>query len=213
MRYKAEIIILISLMFSITLNAKEIRIGVIDEFESIPNVKLCKPMTKLVEYGRDHGNEIVSLIESKSRVNRCYILIHAMSNGKDKTTEALKLMNEEQIDILNLSLSGWGEDEEEKTQINKIKSKKTLIVVSSGNEGFNLDSFCRIFPACYGNQLIVVGSTNTKGNHGKVVDLYYDGRYKVKDGYKVGTSYSTARITGIITNKVDKFKELIYGKD
>lgn len=209
MLYKAEIIILISLMFGTTLNAKEVRIGVIDEFESTPKVKLCKPMIKLLDYGRSHGNEIVEEIEKKSKIEHCYILIHAMSYKSDKTTEALRLMNEEQIDILNLSLSGWGSNESEKQEIDKLVSKKTLIVVSSGNEGFNLDSFCRIFPACYGNQLIVVGSKNTKGNTGKVVDLYYDGKYK----QKVGTSYSTARITGIISNKVNKFKDLVYGKD
>jgi len=160
-----------------------------------------------------HGTNISGIIH-KNNIDRDYcqvILKYTTGIGYEKalenTIEAFRLAIEEKVDIINYSSVGDQPNPEEKKMVLKVLDAGIILVVASGNQGYNLDMGCSAYPACYDERIIVVGrDPKYYGNFGSIVDYYINGTNQTGFGVTMsGTSQSTAVMTGkLITEKARK---------
>lgn len=203
------------------------------------SVKLCSEtqmyntsFSESLQDVKGHGTAVLRYVESKinPNINHCYVLVKMFhDNSKssiDKQVDldytnivkALEILKKNKVDIVNLSYGGFTQVSREKKLIKELLDSKIVIVTVAGNDITNLDNRCNYYPACYDKRIIVVGDKNdTASNYGKIVDLQYNGSGIVcpldRECYPSwGTSYSAARITGIMINKFEKFTNLINKK-
>lgn len=125
-------------------------------------------------------------------------------------------------DIINISSSGIYFYPLEFEALKKARDKGIIIVVSSGNMGKDNDQLSS-YPCNYELENIVcVGSTNNRSeiskysNIGKNVDIYTLGEQIIalnnmnQYEYLDGTSYSTAKITAILSSLINIFPDKDY---
>ena len=172
-----------------------------------------------------HGTRVVGLIEKYARdADYCITMLKYSTLHYDPMYAYINALKEAVVrkpDIVNLSLTGEGFNEEERQLI--CNNPKITFVVSSGNESLNLDQKSR-YPAAYDcSNIKVVGSNTVTGevskfsNKGHKVQYYEDGEnilapdlhgeYKISDG----TSFATAIHTGKLV--YEKYIEELRSSD
>jgi hypothetical protein len=200
---------LLFLLFPLILQAKQIRVGVIDTGHDVKNKShLCsgdhKDFTNTnMQDTLNHGWQINRLIIHNAGKDSdfCLIIMKSFdsSTKMNYTTEALKYTYKKlNVDILNLSFSGIEPDENEKYYIKKLLDKGVVIIAAAGNQNIKLNyDDCRAFPACVDPRIIVAGCLDSFGkkckssNYGNYIDIWQ------KVIYPGGaTSHSCAITTG-----------------
>jgi len=209
-------IALLLIFFPINAFCKQLKVAVVDTGfnfnDSRLNSKLCHDghanfTNESMNDINGHGTAIISLIEQYAKnSNYCIIILKYYSN-KDTPNlnayrellslhEAVKL----KVDIVNLSGGGYNEfpDEEEIIE----ESSNITYIVSTGNDGKNIDKY-HFYPASYQySNIISVGSFDFKKSNRSNKAVYESGEdVKVllpnnKIGHLTGTSLSTAIHTG-----------------
>lgn len=195
-----------------------VRIGIVDSGFKVTDEPLCENKGIFYAIKGDnykHGTNVMRLIKSEIHkdISYCFVLIKAIETingiGFHNIGKGLEYALNEKVDILNLSFVGYQKDADETKYIQKLIENKVIIVNSIGNDKKRIDKDnCTAYPACLDDRIIAVGSKNPASNYGSRVDILFDGKY---NGQK-GTSFSAARVTGLLANVVEKTRELIYEK-
>lgn len=132
-----------------------------------------------------HGTNVIGII-SKAKSNFCIISYKIFSKKTDNFMipyyHALFNSFLEDVDIVNLSLSGFQADVLEFYLIEKLLKKGVTVIVAAGNNSKELVPNCNIFPACYKyhfqkfkNFIVVAASDLPKSNYGTIT-VYEKGR-------------------------------------
>lgn len=211
--------LLIIMFCCIQLNAKTIRIAVIDtglqskyinKAHLCPNKSTSFTNTKVFTDKNGHGTNVVGLINKNIRnKDYCIIIIKYYNEYNPELNiknfiKALKYTLTIKPDILNLSLGGTGVIPQEKKLIYKLLDKGIIINAAAGNTQTNLNKSCSFYPACYDKRINVVSSRDfIEANRGKIVDVYINGKNKEAFGITLtGTSQATAIYTGLIVGNI-----------
>jgi len=213
---KLLLVLLLLLLVATQVQAKTIKIAVIDTGYNGPLKHLCSTghfdfTTQKNRVGEDligHGTKIVAAIEANAK-NSDYCLLIYKVFGTNPATPAIVLAIDyalkEKADVLNLSFEGPLPYQYEAKVISKALSRNVKVFVAAGNKNKNLNVNCNVFPACYPLKgLEVIGSLPiagvSKGNYGAIV--------KHKENFCFdsicGTSISTAIATGKFVNNKGK---------
>lgn len=222
-------------LFSIILHAKpkQIRIAIIDTGIDLSTMEnkpiICE--NGLLDFtgigihdSNGHGSNITDIIIGNlSNVDYCvYILkYHVSGNPYSSLKNLFKIYhwlldNANNIDIVNFSGGGVGEDLREHLLVNKIiKKGQMLWIVAAGNEHMNLDKKCDYYPACIKNdKIIVIGNKcdnelHYSSNYGNRVNHYLCGVHVVGGGrVMTGTSQSTALFTNRLIKSLAKRRKM-----
>lgn len=204
--------LILLILMNLDVYAKPIKIGVIDtgfSYSNKHNIKFCKNEhfdatgTSLNDIN-GHGTNIIGLISNNiSNFNYCIVIIKFFNNNGGNSLSALikslRYALSIKVNILNLSLGGYGFSQEEKTLISKILDSGTSVVAAAGNDRVNLDVKCSYYPACYDKRIHVIGNTSLNSNYGTIVDFKIDGNKKQSLGITLsGSSQSTAIFTNFL---------------
>lgn len=209
---------------SATVNAKQLRVAVIDTGVDLLAIdKLCKDgHQSFIDYSPlidtdGHGTHVAGLIQANSGEDSNYCIVSLKYYKPDvhykKIIKATKLAFEEaiklKVDVINMSGGGPSSDEDERKVVLKALDAGITIIAAAGNEATNLDKSCDYFPACYDSRIIVVGNLREDGsrsplsNYGKYVKRWEVGTNVLSTlpgydnhGYKTGTSQAAAIVTG-----------------
>jgi subtilisin family serine protease len=123
-----------------------------------------------------HGTNVIGLIAKNIDTKKYCIISIKWYDTKFKITlnvlvtrirAAIKLAEQQQPFLINLSSSGSNYDSIEQMVINRLSFKGVKIVVSAGNDGADLSKGCSVYPACYNANKInfyVVGSVDRYNN-------------------------------------------------
>lgn len=125
------------------------------------------------------------------------------------TSDAIKAIQYAEAMGVSIVNCSWGGEEYNKVLEKVMRKSRILFVCSSGNDGTDLDQ-TPIYPICFHmNNIIGVGSMNSKGsiesysNYGKEVDLVAPGSYILSTypgneyAFGSGTSFAAPFVTGI----------------
>jgi subtilisin family serine protease len=184
-----NLILVISFLISFQVFAKETRkrIAVIDtgynrtRLSNLPINTFCENGLKDVtgtgpQDSLGHGTNIIGLIAKGMDTKKFCIVSIKWYDTNFKVTlnvlvtrirAAIKLAEQQQPVLINLSSSGSNYDSIEQMIINRLTFKGVKIVVSAGNDGLDLSKSCLIYPACYNankNNFYVVGSMDKYNN-------------------------------------------------
>ncbi|MGE7675511.1 S8 family peptidase [Lysinibacillus sp. NPDC094403] len=161
-------------------------------------------------YPNDHGTHVAGIVGAAKDngigghgINpNAKILPIDVFNGKEGTTDyfiaqGILYAIEQEADVINMSLGGYGESPLVKEAVQKAIDKGITVVAAAGNE--STDEY--FFPASY-EGVISVGSTNERNklssysNYGPSVDLVAPGEdiYSTVHDEKKGSSF--AKISG-----------------
>lgn len=158
-----------------------------------------------------HGTNIAYIIRHFA-MNRPYCLIivkvikgERTENNIQQLIDGLNYVADLKPDIVNASLSGEGANKSERDAIKRILDNKIIFVAAAGNEGYDLDKSCNVFPACYSNKIVTVGNLlqngtrNPSSNYGKYIKRWEMGTGILAGGFRMsGTSQAAALVTGKI---------------
>ena len=212
----------IALLFGVA-NAETLKVAVLDTgIAESSKVKVCpKGKVSFVDDNpvdtHGHGTNISWLInDGLENTDYCQVVIKVYKEGADvlgASVQAFMMIDADPaIKVVNISMAGLEHNTQEKLLIQKLLKKGVKIVTAVGNQSKNLDSACIYYPACYNDEVIVVGNgVNEKAqdgsNYGSVVDSFIDGHAKGPEGHQMtGSSQSAA----IYTNQL--IKEMINDK-
>lgn len=160
-----------------------------------------------------HGTNIAYIIFNQVDPNEyCLVIAKYYTHSGVGNGNVANLVNAfEHAYFLKASFvnySGGGRDEyqPEHDAIKRLIENGTKVVVSAGNEGWDLDIECNYYPVCYGfrKNFYVVGNIDKFGkpfpssNYGKVVKYWEHGWVKAAGTDMLGTSQSAA----VLTNKI-----------
>lgn len=165
-----------------------------------------------------HGTNIIGLIGEKINAKKTCIVSIKVDILKSKTLTAdyvkATLMAEKlKPTAINMSLAGEFKDFTEFGSLVRMVNSGVKIIVASGNNSFNLDTQCVVYPACYlqimrydrksikVNNFIVVGAKDLdRSNTGSVVTVFTEGKDQGTPKLS-GTSQATANFTGRLFSK------------
>ena len=220
-----KIILVLSMLLTMSVNAKTIVVGVIDtgfnfSFNQYEHFKLSKP--KLCKTGHKdftgstitdtngHGSNIVSLIaKGNESADYCVMVLKYYSEETaDRSLtlelEAIQYAIEQKVDILNMSLSGYEYSKKECLLIKEALNRGIKIVAAAGNEGYNLAK-TKVYPAMCDDRIKVVmnydkDTIHYTSNYGSNVikergTNQYGVSAKALPEFKTGTSQATANYT------------------
>lgn len=216
----------------------DIKIGVIDgqfnrqdkvNFPSIINKNLALNNNLKTQ---EHGSHVTGIIYAINP-NAKIINYSVYDQNKDETLknipQAIIQAKNDQVNLINLSLSGNGYSEDEYQALQEAVDAGITVVISAGNNGEELSyNKCNSYPSCYKlkiPELIIVGNTdesdliNFSSNYGEIVDYYVNGTniksLKENDGftYLSGTSMSAPFITGMLSLKAQTTTRTIASKN
>ena len=159
-----------------------------------------------------HGTNISSLIHEQARKARyCQVILKYYHNDKTRGklsdfVNALRHAIKLKVDVINISLGGYGSDKFEKKLIAYALKKGIKIVAAAGNDNRNIDKI-PFYPAAYDKRIVVVGNKgHKKSNYGKKVDYFAKGINRKGiypfAKYMTGTSQATAVVSGIIIRRL-----------
>ena len=155
----------------------------------------------------EHGTAIANIIRAINPDVNIYsakVVDRGGSTVNDKLAQALLYALFNNIDIINVSLGLPSYSDTIQDIINKLAKRGVIIVAAAGNKEETM------YPALY-NNVISVGATDDNGNiepYSAPADVYTYGTVTINDitgcTTYIGTSYSTAIITGILSRKGDR---------
>lgn len=189
---------------------KQVRIAVIDSgLTMTKGVKLCKPTKDLTGTGtqsesKHHGDNVTHIISDNLK-NYCVYHIKAWSDTKQGSmSDAIYEAIRADVDIINISGGGPGQNKLERAAIRQAISRRILVVAAAGNDGKSLDKKCEYFPACY-PEVIAVGNAHSSSNFGGKIEFVMDG-VDVKAGgvTNTGTSQAAAMLTHELAESLEK---------
>ena len=175
------LLFLVIIMCSLISFAKPIiRIGIVDTgyFLTDPYnnfIHFCedvesKDFTKegMEDYAA-HGQNIMHIITDGLNYNDyCIVMVKVIGRfmlfNFNEYTEALKYIQNANLDIINMSIEGELFYLEEDKMIKSILNSGLTIVASIGNRNKDLSSKCTSYPACNDKRVIVVGSLDKNKN-------------------------------------------------
>lgn len=229
-----KIILVLSMLLTMSVNAKTIVVGVIDtgfnfSFNQYEHFKLSKP--KLCKTGHKdftgstitdtngHGSNIVSLIaKGNENTDYCIMVLKYFS----KETEAVSLNPElkaieyaikQKVDVINMSIAGYSFNKQECDLVKIALNKGIRIVAAAGNEGYDL-SKTKVYPAMCDSRITIVMnyykdtrhySSNYGNNAIKEQGTYqYGVSDKATPEFKSGTSQATANYTGKLIKQLGR---------
>lgn len=180
-----------------------------------------------------HGSNIVGIIgEALNPKTHCIVSYKFYSSIKTpvQNTEALiaamkAVLKDHRVKYLNLSLGGYGSDDDERNTLIKLLKRGVVVITAAGNNGENLNlNKNKYYPASYRDNykhknFYVVGTRSSWSNYGKVVTDIYNGKnvgpktmpYIPK---KTGTSQAAAQKTADLVKKrgINILREVIIGQ-
>jgi subtilisin family serine protease len=193
-----SILCCILFILSTVVQADLVRIAVIDTGLDTRDIRfsniLCKDGHKdFSGYGlKDyygHGTHVAGLIRRQLKGKEkkyCLIILkyfHNKSNHSDYAFyKAIEYAAELKVQFVNISSSGF--DEENREYFAFLKAKETKWIVSAGNDSQDLDISCNVYPACY-NLPNVISVGNMEKNLAHSETSNYGSRVKA---WEVGTS-------------------------
>lgn len=166
-----------------------------------------------------HGSAIVDYIGTRILGSIfCITLIKIdITLEKDiveSTVKALQIAENLKPFFINMSWAGDVSSEKELTIIKRLLAGNTAIFVSVGNDGFDLDKNCNVFPACYKKTLpdelkknyFVIGSNAFENSNKGSIVSFTDVDYKIiyKGRNIAGTSISSPMKMTQILQQIDK---------
>lgn len=206
--------------------AKPIRVGILDaglDPKYTSQLPLCPGLSKdFTGQGLDtdwmgHGTNVAGLVTKFAGQSDkyCIVMYKVIYPGimlpryLHAVVSALDDAQKNNIQLLNISLSGRGAYIAERAAIYKSLNAGTSIVVAAGNDSVNLSETCNAYPACYDPRLIVVGNYSIPGtfhpttNYKGPTKIYELGcTYSSVNGTMCGTSMSAAVVTGKLVHKL-----------
>lgn len=176
------------------------------------------------EVGHEHFiiSQIIA-INPEVKIVPVKIPLSSVGLKESDIIKALELIiSLEYVDIVNISFGSIAEKNMREFEILQKLTKEKIVVMSAGNDGYDLDKNPQ-YPVSYDlPYLVKVGGRNIRANFGSVVDIYPNANellgLNTDDQLtrKSGTSFSTALITGLISlennfNKsyLAKYKEIL----
>lgn len=217
-------VVLFILLFSLSSYGKTIKIAILDtgmpDFKT--NAKICPDgkvdLTKTDMFDKkQHGTNIMGIISDKLKdVDYCLYIIKIFDvKGKTAYISGLVYLYSimDDLDIVNLSLSGRDDWYLERTLIEGLTSKRIKIIAAAGNEHQDLDKVCKAFPACYSGvvsvgNLLKDGKTPSRySNYGKRVSVWRIGEDVCANSIcESGTSQATAVYTAELALEMSNHK-------
>jgi hypothetical protein len=210
-------------LFSFTVNAKTIRVGVVDSgmpnFDT--NLKVCPngvyDLTHTDVYDKiGHSTNILGIISNGLKdIDYCAVVIKVYDENSADTTFITHLiaylyLYYLHVDVVNYSSVG-AEDEgkAEEVLIKGMISRGVKFVAAAGNHNVDLDKNCSAFPACIPGVISVGnlksdGARHSSSNYGKIVKVWQIGVNVCANNIcYTGTSQATAKQT------IEEVKKLI----
>jgi len=217
----------ILIVFSTAVNPlpeqREVRIAILDTGVDMndSDLKFCPGLsrdftgTSLTDT-HGHGTNIAYIIRHFAQERPyCLIIVKVLRVEKDHNNiqyliDGLNYIANLKPDIVNASLSGEGSIKPERMAIDRILANNhTIFVAAAGNEGYDLDKNCNIFPACYSNKIVSVGNLgrdgqrNPSSNYGKYVKRWEMGTGILAGGYRMtGSSQASAIASGKLAQEM-----------
>ena len=163
-----------------------------------------------IEDTNGHGTKVSTILAMETDIHPiCIVVVKYNSSGvKNWLTDALDYVTNLDVRYVNISLSGYGSNEEEYQALHRLIDSGKIVSVAAGNDDMNFNKNCNRFPACHrirNKKFWVVGATDNVGNiseysnKGSIINAWANGDYE--DSH--GTSYSSARWTAnLVKNRV-----------
>ena len=162
--------VILLILFSLNLQAKTIKVMIIDSGVSLSHTELLiHAKDPKNEYDYDdpigHGTHIAGLVVKntclKIELISCRYINSSTNASISVSNSCLKRALEEKIDYINYSSGGQDFNLEEYNLFKKIISSGIKVIVSAGNERVDLSKNCNYYPACYRIPgMTIVGSKN-----------------------------------------------------
>lgn len=199
----------------------KIKIAVIDtgydvnmaKANGYPPLKLCKEGhydftrgTSEVGNSYPHGTMTASLIAATLQyVDYCAIVYTVFTPElhliRDSITTSLKLAYQNEVDYVNISITGLEPDPDEEKAVKDLYYDGIMVFAAAGNEGRDLGGRCNSYLTCYANGHYVhsVGALGKGGkllrtsNYGTPVSDYVYGEILWNGQTVQGTSLATPR--------------------
>ena len=168
-----------------------------------------------------HGTNISYIIADRLKdIDYCIIVIKVFDIKNQEVfgltpskVAFLYLLTMGNIDIINFSAGGRGDDHAEKILVSALIASNIKFISAAGNDFVNLDKDCYYYPACY-NGVISVGNLMDNGkpawssNYGKRVTFWEWGTQVCGGGVcMTGTSQATAIHTAKEARELAKRKK------
>lgn len=167
----------------------------------------------------NHGTLIANTIASINNENvkiKSYKVTDDKNNvSEDSLCEALEKAIEDRVDIINISIIFKGYSERIEELINKADKQGIYVVVSSGNQGDNIDNY---IPAGLKNVISVGAVDNSNeiesySNIGKGISYTANGsvEYTTKNGSIkriTGTSFASAKVTAYLAYVISNSEKI-----
>lgn len=211
--------------FTVAANAEgtdpKLKIAVIDSgFKAMPfdtsAFKMCKKghydfNDRVAQIGKDeigHGSYVTSIINTHVGDKEFCFLEYKIIGKKVQRgdlSKAIMMAYKNKAAAVNISLSVSMYDEKLHEVVKKVTRKGMRLFVSAGNESYNLNDYCRVYPACFkgvNKNLVVVGALNgynnkaVYSNHGLRIDVWHMGDVVNMFGRARGTSFAAPRVLG-----------------
>lgn len=209
-----------TILATFTVQAKTLRVAVLDTgFDPVLDhainrcdASLDRDFTDNKVFNPDHGTNVVGLIQKYAKnADFCFIIIKWYAPGAkngENLTKALEYAAKIKPDIVNISAGGTGKNEKEAEAVKKLVNSGIVVVAAAGNESTDLNKDCNYYPACYNDDIFVVGATDPSkrySNYGdKHVDIVVGGTGTAYGITLTGTSQATAKATGMIVRQLSR---------
>jgi Subtilase family len=219
----SKLVTICILLFASTLNAKTIKVAVLDTgYNKGPEqVKFCEhglrdyTGTGIYDGNKSkHGSNVTGIISNLAQnADHCLIMFKVFNDSTlnvDGYLNALReILNDPSISLLNISMAGPARLQQEEVLLKKLLDSGRQIVVAAGNEGRDLNKNCNVYPACANDRLIVVGNSGSSTtNLGRIIDVFEDGFRIYGGGVRLtGTSQAAAIFTGKILKRVGELQK------
>lgn len=216
-------------LFSASVNARQIRIGVIDSGISYvaPYLHICKDgmydlsVTKPgIDYKTarttdelGHGSNVSYIIADHLKdVDYCMVIIKIYGDHGTGTSfyahfAAYLLAATLDLDIVNYSSGGYRYSATEHMLISLLQKHGTKFVTAAGNDNLNVDRADMFYPCGYKDVICVGnldhGRKHNQSNFGKTVTVWQEGTNVSAGGYTMsGTSQATAVETAVLVRQM-----------
>ena len=193
-------------------STEEVKVAILDTGIDTENDIFKNIMTDVdinsIKDDNGHGTEIATLVVNNSNENIKLMPIKiANSDGKAtvlNTYIGIKKAIDSKANVINISMNAVASTQSQilTNIINEATNKGIIVVVSAGNNASDVSKYT---PSNIDSAIVVSAVENDNtfskySNYGETIDYSSYGSYNGK----TGTSYATARVTGIISNLLSK---------